>query len=157
MVFRGGCVNGLQWQDDGKGRAGSWNAGDGDVSSENLAEATADGESESGSAVLSRCGCIRLTKRLKQLSALFGCHPDTGVLNGKGYIAGQTAFIQVCTQGDGAIFRELGCITQQVEKRLADLCEVTCHRAELGLDVQNELVVVLRKERLDGCSNILDQ
>ena len=145
MVFRSGCVDGLQWQDDGKGRAGSRYAGDGDVSSENLAEPTADGESESGATIFPRCGCIRLAKRLKQLSALFGCHPDTGVLNGKGYVAGQTALIELCAKRDRAIFRELGCITQQVKKRLTDFCEVTCHRAEVGLNVQNELIIVLRK------------
>ena len=94
---------------------------------------------------------------MKQLSALFGCHPDPRVLNGKAYVVGQTAFIQVCAKRDGAIFGELGCITKQVEKRLADLCEVACHRAEVGLYVQNELVVVLRKQRLYGCSDILDE
>ena len=98
-----------------------------------------------------------LGKLLEQLAHLLGRHADAGVGDRERDPVAAVLLSLVSGDGDGALFGELVGVAHEVEQRLPQPHLVGMHRPDRGVAMDRDLVAVLRRQRLDGLDDVVDQ
>ena len=151
----------LRRQADREGRARAEGALDPDRAAHALDEGAGDGEAEAGAAELARGRFVGLGEALEQPADLLLGQADAGVGDGEAHPVGPGLPEAPHGQNDVPVLRELGGVADQVDQRLAQLQLVLMHRAQAGLrialEVEAEMVALLRDERLRRGGDVLDQ